>query len=209
MKPIILRQHEVIHLRDTGSVIAWRVVKPQPVPFAVDGPPDKNSKALLGLPWMPIGGVYQRNWPCPYGRTREGRWVKESGYWILENVQPCVAYRADGERKPPGCSWMPSCTMPRWASRFTVTLDVGVKRIHEVTEEEAIDSGVMKLRCHEFDKKHFPIWRGAFDDCVRDGLKPPVGPSPRMTFRALTESKNDQHWDRNDYFWKITCAIKK
>ena len=141
MKSIILKSHEIIHLRNTGSVIAWRVVKPQPVPFAVDGPPDKNLNAFLGLPWMPIGGVYQRHWPCPYGRTGEDRWVKESGYWIQENVQPCVAYRADGGRKPPGCSWMPSCTMPRWASRFTVTLDVRVKRRQEVTEEEAKMSG--------------------------------------------------------------------
>ena len=186
MKPITLKQHEVIHLRDTGAVIAWRVVKPQPVPFrSIPGDPH-NQK-----PWMQIGGVQQDQWICHYGRTGEERWVKESGYWIQENGKPYVTYRADGERKPPGCSWMPSCTMPRWASRFTVTLDVGVKRRHEVTEEEAKMSG-------------------ASGDC-------PVGYIPyhqkgpcRYHLSQIMDSIGcDRAWSRNDYFWKITCTLKK
>ena len=210
MKPVILKQHEVIHLRDNGSVIAWRAVKLQiGKGYLYSG--CANAREYLGPKAFGKWGAYF-GWkfiPCPYGRTREERWVRETSYGEYVTGRGWqMAYLADGDEYnnswDRGFSWRSPILMKEAQSRFTVTLDVGVKRIHEVTEEEAIDSGVMKLRCHEFDKKHFPIWRGAFDDCVRDGLKPPVGPSPRMTFRALWESINGPgSWESNPWVWVI------
>ena len=86
---------------------------------------------------------------------------------------------------------MPSCTMPRWASRFTVTLDVGVKRRHDVTEEEAKMSG-------------------ANGDCPVGYIPRTIGRPCRYHLSQIMDSIGyGRAWDRNDYLWKITCAIKK
>lgn len=198
MKSIILRQHEVIHLRDTGSVIAWRVVKPGSLLSESDG----AKRRVLHLPHdleVLKGFLSQRHKDpckrfCKFGQTGEQRFVKETGYWIQENGKPCVAYRADGEHKPPGCSWTPSTHMPFWASRFTVTLDVGVKRIQEVTEEEAIASGI---KCPKWTGKPYCTnCSGHESMCHRTQL-------------INTLADHDGDFNSYSYFWKITCTLKK
>lgn len=201
MKPIILKSHEVIHLRDTGSVIAWRVVKPQPEFCGGEGEERDHSKwgdhCMDRSPtFVPV-----KDWPCPYGRTGEERWVKETFRFdgidhligIAKQDRSEVVHKADliGDRMIDDCPWTPSTHMPQWASRFTVTLNVGLKRIQEVTEEEAMDSGVEPTKplygdCGGF--KHF----GHIDGLVN----------------AMKRS-NPGSWDRNDYFWSIKCTLTK
>jgi len=208
MKPITLRQHEVIHLSDTGSVIAWRVVKPGSLLSESDG----AKRRVLHLPHdleVLNGFLSQRQKDpckrfCKFGQTGEERFVKETGYWIQEKGHPCVTYRAYGDRKPSGCSWMPSTHMPRWASRFTVTLDVGVKRIQEVTEEEGYGSGYKRAASFyvELDR------RGSCAQLARLTGRPPTSPAAAFV-RDLANESNPGSWSRNDYFWKITCTLTK
>lgn len=79
----------------------------------------------------------------PYGQTGDRLWVRETWAPNTGDVLTGKAYyKVDGKVIAP--RWHPSTHMPNWASRFTVTLDVGI-----------------------------------------------------------------QTWDRNGYFWKITCTLKK
>ena len=234
MKPIILRQHEVIHLRDTGSVIVWRVVKPQPPEggLRLFGGKDTGDDRPVWHPEDPMecscddSGPF---WKCPYGRTGEDRWVKETfvdGYpsdcgelqmfdedgnelpkhvWyrsddkLVSNLgAPMEEWLDDMGAPLENIPWRSSTHMPRWASRFTVTLDVGLKRIQEVTEEEAKMSGCECVVCgRAMDGK-------SEDDCHCFHAK-----AGRNDLRNQLEPRNPGSWDRNDYFWKITCTLKK
>ena len=186
MKPVILKQHEVIHLRDNGSVIAWRAVKLQiGKGYLYSG--CANAREYLGPKAFGKWGAYF-GWkfiPCPYGRTREERWVRETSYGEYVTGRGWqMAYLADGDEYnnswDRGFSWRSPILMKEAQSRFTVTLDVGVKRIQEVTEEEA----KMSTNSRPSGTHLSGLWE-------------------------ILEQQPKGSWDRNDYFWKITCAIKK
>ena len=218
MKPIILKSHEVIHLRDTGSVIAWRVVKfPRgilPDGFELtrmqDGFED-GSRPVFGDDTEPN----LLSIKCPYGRTGEERWVKETFLHEMSNHEIADSGEYESRWRPNGCkiefvadgaverhlrpdriggSWMgkrPSTHMPCWASRFTVTLDIDLKRRQEVTEEEAKMSG-------------------ANGDCPV-GYIPSYqkGPCRYHLSQIMDLIGYGRAWSSNDYFWKITCTLKK
>ena len=61
-------------------------------------------------------------------------------------------YRADDSTVDGEISrWRPSIHMPRWASRITlIVTDVRVQRLQDISEEDAIAEGVVKVRdaCH-------------------------------------------------------------
>ena len=47
------------------------------------------------------------------------------------------------------CRWRPSIHMPRIASRLTLEVtEVRLQRLHEITEEEALEEGVVRVREH-------------------------------------------------------------
>lgn len=207
MKSIVLKSHEVIHLRDTGSVIAWRVVKPSWI-AAAQATGESNGPETDGKYWVEI---------CPHGRTGEERWVKET--WMEGH-----AYDDDGHGKayhkacwgnvPEDLKWRSPVHMPRWASRFTVTLDVGLKRIQEVTGDEAVSSGLEKVEVgtrfetwknYEFKTAH-PKHGSVITDIEHriSGFSSPV-----RSLQSLANHSNPGSWDRNDYFWKITCTLTK
>lgn len=132
MKPIILRQHEVIHLRDTGSVIAWRVVKPQPKNMVIEG----VAHLTYGMDPAEDGDVWYDadcinpgvRMECPYGRTGEERFVREA--WRRWDEEQRILYKADYQFIEMKMRWKSPAAMPEQASRFTVTLDVGIENIH-------------------------------------------------------------------------------
>lgn len=245
MKSIILKSHEIIHLRDTGSVIAWRVVKPQPG-TRHDGTPIHFGDEGTFL-------------TCPYGRTGEDRWVKETFvYGYPSDCGELQMFDEDGNELPKhvwyrsddklvsnlgapmeewlddmgapleNIPWRSSIHMPRWASRFTVTLDVGVKRIQGVTEEEAIASGIEPLFTEE-EIKDSPeladcrgqwsnyLWHGHHGKYGMGNAKSDRWPHQFSSYSSAVGSYSSLHesihgqgsWDRNDYFWKITCTLKK
>lgn len=209
MKPIILRQHEVIHLRDHGSVIAWRAVKPGCLMSGSDG----AKRRVLHLPHdleVLKGFLSQLQKDpckrfCKFGQTGEQRWVKET--FRFDGIDHSIAlsqqdmsegvYRADliGDRMIDDCPWLPSTRMPRWASRFTVTLDVGVKRIQEVTEEEARAS----VTCSVFTGKPYCTNCSGHESLCH-----------KMTLRQTIAKGDENYFTSNpSYFWKITCTLKK
>lgn len=148
MKSIILRQHEVAQLSETGIVMVVRPVKPQPpskydwLGWLLDTTGD--GKNIGSGTWTNcVENVYIR---CQFGHAGEFRFVKEtwalshdpySGYYLhykaIDNGQKGTKVyakdMADGFEKYNSGSWLKwrsSSTMPQWASRFSVEC-TGVK----------------------------------------------------------------------------------
>jgi hypothetical protein len=65
-------------------------------------------------------------------------WVKEAGAF---KCSAAPIYRADGEQG--GWIWQSPLFMPRWASRFTLTVTMKwIERLHDVTEQDVEREGL-------------------------------------------------------------------
>ena len=123
----------------------------------------------------------------------------------------CYLYRADAAAEQeraivaPRQPWRPAIHMPRAASRITLEITgVRVERLQDISEVDALTEGALSVRSPEWDMAHWPDWRREFDVAISAGKKPPVGPSPRETFRRLWESINGPgSWDANPWVWAI------
>ena len=84
-------------------------------------------------------------------------WCREE--WYSTHINPVEQnrnfYRADCDQMAEemlSVEWQPADTMPQWASRFTLeVVAVTVKRLQEVTEDEALRSGVQKVPYQDCD----------------------------------------------------------
>lgn len=110
--------------------------------------------------WGPVGDdgralLYQHSVPCPYGKSGDRLWVRES-----HSVRPCnccVRYKADENLLDAGEQWKPSIFMERRFSRITLEItNVRVERLHEISEQEAEAEGVTH------DMEVYPTLRGVF-----------------------------------------------
>jgi hypothetical protein len=155
---------------------------------------------------------------CPYGQPGDRLWVRETWYcdhWDVQQgpyrevdgARELLVYRADDERpyEAEQPIWRPSIHMPRWASRILLEIvSVRVERLHGISEGDALAEGVHSIRSKEWDLKHFPEWRKAFDEACSRKEKPPIGPLPSQSYRALWESINGTgSWDANPWVWVV------
>lgn len=98
-------------------------------------------------------------WPelCPYGKTGDLLWVRESCWWFKDEHDPVLGYspptptiedvefRADAEKS--GRIWRSSIHMPRWASRLTLRItDVRVQRLQDISGDDAKAEGIPDVR---------------------------------------------------------------
>jgi hypothetical protein len=160
------------------------------------------SGFLNGTPIKLYGGI-QYNIHCPYVVGDE-LWVRES-FWGCDlpgyGDIPCVVYddewSADGHYHPKevrsGLSKfgrIPSIHMPRWASRIQLRIiSVGVERVQDITEEDAIREGSQTPR----------------DNCQAAWTE-------RDAFRNIWDSiyGNNHPWASNCWTWVIEFEkIKK
>ena len=137
----------------------------------------------------------------PVKYTDDG-WVQP--HYRATDPVPELAYLGEHFDEP-GCKWRPSIHMPRWASRITLEITgVRVQRLQDISEADALAEGISTLRTPDWDRKHFPTWRTAFDAACADNRKPPVGPLPSESYRSLWESINGPgSWDANPLVWVI------
>lgn len=152
-RPIDMRDWEVRALREGRKTQTRRVINPQPkmrrfVEFAEP------------VPWMPVGGIHQDRWKCPYGVPGDRLWVRET--WSPDHVAfyphfP-VVYRSEGipgeweivagkVHSPEGGAdfpfrWRSSTQMPRRFSRNDIeVVSVRVERESAITIEDEIAMG--------------------------------------------------------------------
>jgi len=87
---------------------------------------------------------------CPYGMPGDKLWGKETFCYISTRTSSALNYRADGEMpehaRKNGVKWTPSIFMRRGFSRINPKITkIRFERLHEITEQDAIDEGVTML----------------------------------------------------------------
>lgn len=119
-------------------------------------------------------------------------WVRESFFIYSDNV---FLYKADLIRYLTK-GWRPSIHMPKEACRiFLKVTDVRCERLHEITEQDAIDEGILYYGKGVGAKTQFKNYYdtgGWFQN-------------PIMSFESLWAKINGQaSWDANPYVWVIS-----
>lgn len=178
-------------------------------------------------PYIKVPSGNGETWHRIYPRYQVGDriWGRET--WAVKRHEPClehereyqglcfpvIRYLADGQEirhqgnRQTGDGIYrglvekarPSIHMPRWAARIVRDITaVRVEKLQSISEADALSEGISSVRTREWDTKHFPAWRTAFDECCATGIKPPVGPLPSRVYRALWEQINGPgSWDEN------------
>ena len=106
--------------------------------------------------------------PSQYGIPGDGLWVRETWKWEGEtswkDIDPVgmFFYRADPDSEDIR-NWKPSIFMPKTASRITLDiLEIGVERLHEISEEDAKAEGVEPDRLLGYGKIGEKSYREGF-----------------------------------------------
>ena len=166
MKPITLHPHEIHRLLSHGSVLVVRPVKPQPVQLDTGlwywQPPRLPQRApefvwadALDTPWWIIA-IHAGD--CPLGAPGTKHWARET--WAAcfhpeDPVQPGMAMCVEDGKVVGPPRWHPDLpremrremfrqwtirspvTMPRWASRYDVTVsEVRCMQVGKLSEED-------------------------------------------------------------------------
>ena len=192
-RPLTIRAHEAQAIQSGRLSLIVRPMKPQP---------DED-------------GLNANGWPitleqCPLGKPGDDLWCRETlktGY--LPNIltgEPTNAsialYDVDddwvcNEHGFNICPWwtgnrLPSCRMPRWASRFTLrVIEIDCKRVQEISEAEAICGGVEYIS----REAGFDGWRVAAHQ---------YAPTARAAFSVIWDSDHGPGaWERNEWVWLV------
>lgn len=134
--------------RKTQTRRLYKPRYPEPYEFVEDGVPFQVDE---------YGDSHRRR--DPFGEPGDRLWVKETWARRLDEDHKKVAdmtdhwawYWADPQTANTGCAGSagkrrPSIFMPRWASRITLEVTgVRVERLHEISEDDALDEGVVGL----------------------------------------------------------------
>ena len=189
-RPIIFSVPMVKAILDGHKTQTRRVVRP---------PMEILANGMLVRP-DGYGGRFGP-YPCPYGRTCDRLWVRETWVWNPELDRLCECktpehcyYRADGEicaqlEDPEGFTgWKSPRFMPRWASRITLEItNVRVERLQDISEEDSVAEG-SRLPVCELPKS---CQQGCF--------------SERTQFSRIWDSINGKKhpWESNPWVWVI------
>jgi hypothetical protein len=166
-RPILFSGAMVRALLDGRKTQTRRVVKARPgwpISF-IGGAGDQDDPSCYGFEdlntaqWWTLatdGSTDNHQIPCPYGRSGDRLWIRETfAHMYRGNVEPetrrhdDVIYGADGFAPDEYVygSWKPSIHMPRWASRITLEITgVRVERLQSISEADAEAEGINFLR---------------------------------------------------------------
>ncbi len=195
-KPILFSAPMVRAILEGRKTQTRRIVKPQPLWVADPSVPFKTADC------DPRGIIR-----CPYGQPGDRIWVRET--WAYHPDFPEAThraiYRAEKGVENDVDRWRPSIHMPRWASRILLEVTgIRVERLNDISEVDSLSEGILSVRSDEFEADHFKDWKKRFDAAVSSGEKPPVGPSPKESFKVLWESINGTgSWEANPFVWVI------
>jgi len=159
---------------------------------------------------------------CPYGQVGDVLWVRETFFGYNEEDENKYLYFADSkDSRPFGFSdsycanewgisnkeiwpkWKPSLFMPKAACRiFLKITEIRVKRLQDISEEDAIREGIDSLVDHRL--KSEPIRYASY--CDFDNPKDPAlyTSCPINSFETLWQSINGKDsWEANPWVWVI------
>ena len=132
----------------------------------------------------------------PYGQKGDLIWVRETFYQpIHEALNGEYFYKAQLDRHGWDFKWKPSIHMPKEAARIWLQVEsIGVERLQDITEEDAIAEGIGKDS----------------DGWWMDYLRPeqPGYMVPKNCFRSLWQSINgEQSWNDNPWVWVVRLKV--
>lgn len=197
-RPILFNDQMVRAILEGRKTVTRRVVKPQPDFLGSMVDPNTPFKTL-------DAGLHARI-TCPYGEPGDRLWVREA--WAADAQVDAIApsdlsqgepiwYPADLSVRQTGCSMIskgrvrPSIHMPRWASRILLEITaVRVKRLQDISEEQALAEGVRGEPCDH-----------ARQACADIGC---WGDTAKGAFGFLWESLNGEgSWAANPWVWVV------
>ncbi|WP_095118633.1 hypothetical protein [Pseudomonas sp. Irchel s3f10] len=197
-RPILFSAPMVCAILEGRKTVTRRQAKAQPRSRADIGSYGK------GQPFIRNPDVTKRNPECPFGKSGERLWVRETWYCDHSEVMTgpylkpenldisearddgTLVYAADGltpyETDQP--VWKPSIHMPRWACRILLEItDVRVERLQDISEEQAMAEGV---------------GIEAIESFRATGVDRPAG----FAFRDLWTSTGGD-WEANPWVWVV------
>jgi hypothetical protein len=159
---------------------------------------------------------------CPYGQKGDALWVREIWRPLVDaELLDCIEYKADDKRlKPQGLTeeeghhfdnmcenievthgkvcrqkWKPSIFMPRWASRIALKItDVRVKRVQEISEQDASAEGVESALIAEGETGAGPCQQYSYIQSFGE-------------LWDLINAKRGYGWNTNPWVWSITFEM--
>ena len=193
-RPILFSGDMVRAILDGRKTMTRRVVKMATPPQA------ERVQHFEGLrwDWLRYDGLRLSTFKCPFGKTGDRLWVRETFRLSDPNdcacYEPCRCrsgqpmYRADGHYHDMEYKWKPSIYMPRWSSRITLEVTgVRVERLQDISEEDAQAEGA-------------PLELGVLERTIL-GAKARY----RSGFVRLWESINGPgSWDANPWVWCVS-----
>ena len=177
-----------------------RVVKPQP-PHGIKSvyaPITRDPGNWQGVASDDLIGWYGR---CPYGINGDRLWVRETWRSYGERGRggeiERFMYRAGINQATDGWKWKPGIHMPRRACRLVLEVTaVRVKRLQEISVDDAIAEGVVEWGTREAGRK-------VFDGRAR-GI-----PYLVNAYAELWNSLNAKRgfgWEKNPWVWCISFS---
>lgn len=198
-RPILMSAPMVRAIHDGRKTQTRRMMKVQPpnatyeLAMCVSTTGDRSREGKHH--WIKRDGLHvvdsaQPYFVCPYGRTGDRLWVRETwmpgpvndDFTVNGNGSGRPLYRADWGNVPEGSRWNSPISMPRLASRITLEITgVRVERLQDISEADANSEG---LRVDL--SKGLPAY------------------SARQEFERLWESTNGPgSWDANPWVWVV------
>lgn len=181
MKPIIFSTPMVQAILDGRKTMTRRVCRPL----------TKSYDCRLRRDETPYAWLNRNGYDAPY-HPGDVLWVRETWH---QNYDGSIAYKASA---PPNKGWKPSIYMPREAARiFLRVTDVGVERVQDITDADAMAEGFEGVPCDH------PMGRYACEDCMNTGYREP----PTVGFAELWDRLNAKRgygWDANPWVWVIS-----
>jgi hypothetical protein len=138
-----------------------------------------------------------KNVSCKYGNIGDILWVRESFYKPHQKVMfGDYWYKADLTPQGWDFKWKPSIHMPKSACRiFLRVTDVRCERLQDISEQDAVDEGILYYGKSVGAKTQFKNYYG-----TGGWLQNPI-----ISFESLWASINGQEsWDDNPYVWVVS-----
>lgn len=161
-RPILFSGEMVRAILRGEKTVTRRIIKVQP-PAPVE---DEHYYPSINMWRVKVEGDEHRGIPCPYGRTRDRLWVRETWaeFWcgmgrnVSYRADECPVYDHDGETLK--LEWKPSSYMFRADSRILLEIaEVQPQRLHDMTEEDAKKEGITTVWPLNPDCGHFvKLW---------------------------------------------------
>jgi len=147
--PILFKPEAIPLVMSGAKPVTRRVINPQPKGWK----PVVEADGITWS-WCQHGDMdYSKRIRCPYGRSGDKLWVKESWRGWLAGPFPCIEYRHGGDEyganlprpgynadHPAFCSkpkWRGPLFMPKWASRITLEIiNVSAERLQDISEKD-------------------------------------------------------------------------